>query len=167
VLVNSEESGALSSMQYRLLDHYLALEGPDWIAAVSEVLKARIGRARETYAKSTATTADQPKGSPSLPLEKYAGTYRDDWYGKMTIDNTANGLAIRFEHTKALAGPLEHVRYDTFRSRWADRTIEDTYVTFALNPDGTIERVTLRAVSPLADFSFDYHDLLFRPEKKR
>jgi hypothetical protein len=34
-----------------------------------------------------------------------------------------------------------------------------------LNPDGTIERMTMRAISPLADFSYDYQDLMFVPER--
>lgn len=58
------------------------------------------------------------------------------------------------------------MRYDTFRTRWTDRNIEDAYVTFALNPDGTIERMTMRAISPLADFSYDFQDLLFVPESR-
>ena len=37
-------------------------------------------------------------------------------------------------------------------------------LTFALNPDGSIERMTMRAISPLADFSYDYQDLMFVPE---
>jgi hypothetical protein len=36
-------------------------------------------------------------------------------------------------------------------------------VTFALGADGAVDRIGLRAVSPLADFSFDYQDLDFRP----
>jgi hypothetical protein len=36
-------------------------------------------------------------------------------------------------------------------------------VTFALKADGGIDRISMRAVSPLADFSFDYQDLDFRP----
>jgi hypothetical protein len=56
------------------------------------------------------------------------------------------------------------VRHDTFRTRFADRNLEDAYLTFALKPDGTIDQIRLKAVSPLADFSFNYHDLLFRPE---
>jgi hypothetical protein len=36
-------------------------------------------------------------------------------------------------------------------------------VTFSLKPDGTIDQVKMQAVSPLADFSFNYHDLLFTP----
>jgi hypothetical protein len=40
---------------------------------------------------------------------------------------------------------------------------EPAYVTFALGADGRIDRIVMRAVSPRADFSFDYHDLDFRP----
>lgn len=40
----------------------------------------------------------------------------------------------------------------------------DAYVTFALNPDGSIDQVKMRAVSPETDFSFDFHDLLLKPK---
>jgi coproporphyrinogen III oxidase len=36
-------------------------------------------------------------------------------------------------------------------------------VTFGLNADGQVERITMKAVSPIADFSYDYQDLLFTP----
>ena len=36
-------------------------------------------------------------------------------------------------------------------------------MTFALDADGNVDRITMKAVSPLADFSYDYHDLLFAP----
>jgi hypothetical protein len=64
---------------------------------------------------------------------------------------------------------LQHWQYDTFKARWRDRTVEEAFVTFALKPDGAIDHFTMVAVSPLADFSFDYQDLYFTPvlaEKK-
>jgi hypothetical protein len=42
--------------------------------------------------------------------------------------------------------------------------IADAFVTFSLNPDGSIEDARMRAVSPATDFSFDFHHLLLRPE---
>jgi hypothetical protein len=33
-----------------------------------------------------------------------------------------------------------------------------------MDADGKVDRVTMKAVSPTADFSWDYHDLLFTPE---
>jgi hypothetical protein len=62
-----------------------------------------------------------------------------------------------------MEGALEHVRYDTFRTRFVDRRMEDAFVTFSLQSDGSIERAKMKAISPLADFSFDYHDLSLTP----
>ena len=38
---------------------------------------------------------------------------------------------------------------------------------FLINPDGSIEQVKMRAVSPATDFSFDFHDLLLKRSKDR
>jgi hypothetical protein len=38
-------------------------------------------------------------------------------------------------------------------------------MTFALDADGRVARITMKAASPLADFSYDYPDLLFEPAK--
>jgi hypothetical protein len=39
-------------------------------------------------------------------------------------------------------------------------------VTFSLDAEGKVDRITMKAVSPIADFSYDYQDLLFTPVKK-
>jgi Domain of unknown function (DUF3471) len=61
---------------------------------------------------------------------------------------------------------LEHWQYDTFRVTWRDPLVEPAYVTFSLGPGGEVQRVSMRAVSPRADFSWDYPDLDFRPARK-
>jgi hypothetical protein len=58
---------------------------------------------------------------------------------------------------------LQPWKYDTFKAHWRERTIEDAFVTFTLKPDGSIDSAKMVAVSPLADFSFDYQDLLLKP----
>ena len=56
---------------------------------------------------------------------------------------------MRFTKTPSLVGDLEHWQHDTFIVRWRDRELRaDAYVTFALNPDGTIDQAKMRAVSP-------------------
>ena len=73
-------------------------------------------------------------------------------------------LVMRFSHTPALTGELEHWQHDTFIARWRDRELRaDAYVTFALNPDGSIDQAKMRAVSPSTDFSYDFQDLLLKP----
>ena len=72
-------------------------------------------------------------------------------------------LVFTLDHTPKAICDLEHWQYNTFKTRWRDRTIEDAFLTFALKPDGTIDHFTMLPVSPLADFSFDYQDLYFTP----
>src|SRR5439155_26834923 len=101
---------------------------------------------------------------PSLALEQYAGAYRDGWYGDISIALEGGTLVIRFSHTPSLVGDLEHWQHDTFIARWRDRELRaDAYVTFALNPNGSIDQAKMRAVSPATDFSFDFQDLLLKP----
>ena len=48
--------------------------------------------------------------------------------------------------------------------RRRDRKLRaDAHLTFARNPDGSIDRVKMKAVSPETDFSFDFQDLLLKP----
>ena len=66
--------------------------------------------------------------------------------------------------TPDLTGEMEHFQHDTFIVHWKERNFNaDSYVTFALDPMGKIDRITMRPVSPVADFSWDFQDLLFTP----
>jgi uncharacterized protein DUF3471 len=81
----------------------------------------------------------------------------------MTIASAGSGLTIKFDRTPLLTGGLEHWQHDTFVARWTDRELRaDAFVTFALDADGTIDTVKMKAVSPDTDFSYDFQDLLFR-----
>lgn len=99
----------------------------------------------------------------AVPLEKYAGSYSDPWYGAMSIKVEGSNLVFRLTHTPEVIADLQHWQNDTFKAYWRDRSIEDAFLTFTLKPDGAISHFTLQAVSPLADFSFDYQDLWVTP----
>ena len=119
-----------------------------------------------TRAEQKAASARDVASKPSLPLAGYARTYRDAWYGDIAIAEEGGKLVMRFTKTPSLVGDLEHWQYDTFVVRWRDRELRaDAFVTFALNPDGTIDQAKMQAVSPSTDFSFDFQDLLLRPIK--
>ncbi len=163
VFTNQESSEAFQTITYRLLDHYLGAPATDWIPVYAR-LKARGDSATAAEERTGAAKRDSAS-RPSLPLEKYAGTYRDAWYGDVTIGLEAGKLVMRFSHSPSLTGDLEHFQYDTFIARWRDRELRaDAYVTFALKPDGSIDQVKMSAVSPATDFSFDFQDLLLVPQ---
>lgn len=162
IAINCEDGEAALGVAYELLDHYLGRPYYDWGTAWQTFVRQRDQQAVAFLQQQQAATATASQ--PSLPLEGYAGRYEDPWYGPMTITRGADGaLAMDFTLTPGMTGRLTHWQYDTFRVDWRDRLIEPAYVTFALNAAGAVDRVTMSPVSPLADFSFDYRDLNFRP----
>jgi CubicO group peptidase (beta-lactamase class C family) len=164
--VNSEDNALVPGLQYELLDHYLGARKRDWVTAFADFFDKRNA---EALAALQASRKERLATKPSLALVRYAGKYTDAWYGPMEIREEGGALRIAFLQTPTMVGPLEHWAYDTFIARWTDRTIEPAFVTFALDPNGEPARVTMKAVSPVADFSFDYHHLDFTrvPEEKR
>lgn len=161
ILTNAEQGGAFDSILFHVLDYYFHLPATDWVGAFKAVRDKQEKEAAETMHKAESTRDAASK--PSLPLEKYSGVYSDPWYGPITIRLENGGLVISFDHTPGMIGDLEHWQHDTFEAHWRQRTIEDAFITFSLNPDGSIDSARMAAVSPLADFSFDYQDLLLKP----
>ena len=165
VLTNQESSAAFDSIVYRVTDHYLGATPVDWAAGYKSASDKQ--QAAMAALEKKAVTARAAGSSPSLPLASYAGTYTDAWYGEILIENTGGKLEMRFSKTPSLVGDLEHWQHDTFIVRWRDRELRaDAYVTFALNPDGTIDQAKMRAVSAETDFSFDFQDLLLKPARR-
>jgi hypothetical protein len=164
VLTNQESGAAFESITDHILDAYLGAPAVDWIAAIQAVVKRGADEAASRVGQSAQKRDAQSK--PSLPLQAYAGRYRDQWYGDITIASANGGLTITFDKTPALSGTLEHWQHDTFVAKWTDRELRaDAFITFALTPDGAIDSARMQAVSPETDFSFDFQDLLLRPVK--
>ena len=166
VLTNQESGEAFEAIAYRIADHYLEAPATDWIDAYQKLA----ARQAATFATAVRTTEDVRNAAsrPSLPLSRYAGTYVDGWYGDIVVAQEGEKLVMRFSHTPALVGDMEHWQYDTFAVRWRDRELRaDAFVTFSLYPDGTIDSAKMKAISPTTDFSYDFHDLLLKPKNSQ
>ena len=162
ILINSEDGWIIRGLIFELLDHYLGGPAAGWPEKYRGFVAARTAEALKLVATTSATAA---KAGPSLPLVGYASDYVDPWYGHVVVTEKPAGLTIDFKTTPRMTGPLEHYQYDTFIARFADPNIEPAYVTFGIDADGKVSRVTMKPVSPLADFSFDYQDLDLTPSK--
>lgn len=56
---------------------------------------------------------------------------------------------------------------NTFIVKWNDRSLDaDAFVMFELDYSGQASGIKMKAVSPLTDFSYDFHDLDFRIVKE-
>ena len=168
ILTNAESGGALNALQYRLLDQYMTGAAPtDWIKLIADLEHEAHEKEKARLKGASATRAAASK--PSLAPASYEGTYEDPWYGAMQIKRgPGNKLVMSFTRTPDLTGEMEHFQHDTFIVRWKERNFNaDAYVTFALDHDGSIEHVKMKAVSTETDFSYDFHDLLFTPVKQK
>jgi hypothetical protein len=160
VILTNGESGIFSALTWRLLDHFLGAPATDW-AGIQARLQDQNRAAGDSIERAQRAARDS-LSQPSLPPARYAGTYHDSLYGDADVANENGGLVLRFAHSPAFVGDLVHWQYDTYVARWRQRNLADAFVTFTLNPDGSVDGYRMAAVSPLADFSFDYQDLHFK-----
>ncbi len=164
VLTNQESSSACMSIINHIVDHFLRVDDHDWITAYKKNEDRYFAGVKEAEKASSASRNRLSK--PALQLAKYTGDYVDAWYGKVSIKLDKGKLLMDFTHNPGMVGVMEHWQYDTFIVRWNNREFKaDAYVTFALNPDGSIDQIKMRAISPVTDPSYDFHDLLLKPRK--
>lgn len=165
VLTNQEVGAAFHAITLRALDIMLGAPPTDWAAAYEKAEAKKRGDADEDWQRHLA--ARDADSSPSLPLARYAGTYRDPWYGDVDIRQAGKALEIRFSKTPQLLGDLEHWQHDAFIVRWRDRALNaDAFIVFSLDQDARVAGATMEAISPLTDFSFDFQDLHLRKREK-
>jgi CubicO group peptidase (beta-lactamase class C family) len=166
ILTNAESGGSLNALQWQLLGRLVDKDDKtDWIGAVSAVEEEM--HAKEKARLARAGAARTAKSQPSLPRTAYDGDYQDPWYGIATIKHAGGKQLLSLSRTPDLTGELEHFQHDTFIVHWKERNFNaDAYVTFALNPDGSIERMKMQPISTETDFSYDFQDLNFTPVKK-
>jgi hypothetical protein len=165
IMTNAEETPVLRSLRNGGPDRLQGRADFDWIASSKRVQAEAEAQTLKDLARATTPTSGGAK--PSLPLEAYAGVYRDPWYGAVTISvvgpsgkkaGKTRSLRVSFDKTPALRGKLEPFDGETFKTVFDDRTQEDAFITFDLK-DGRVVSALVKAVSPLADFSYDYQDL--------
>jgi CubicO group peptidase (beta-lactamase class C family) len=158
VFTNSMNGGAMVSMSNEILDAYLGVDNGNWIETLDTMLSQRKDAADKAVAQIAKNTVGG--GTPPLALQAYAGTYKDAWYGDVTVDKKEDQLEISFGRSEQLHGTLKHFQNNTFIVYWDDRTLEaDAYVRFSTSFEGSITGIKMKPVSALTDFSFDFQHL--------
>ncbi len=125
------------AVKYHVFDAYLHAGPADWVKEIIAVQKGFEKTRDEARAKDEKGRVAGTK--PSLPLAKYAGEYRDDLYGKLTV--TLDGDSLKASWGPVAGAELEHWQYDTFRARSADARLPKPFATFHIGKDGKVEEV--------------------------
>jgi CubicO group peptidase (beta-lactamase class C family) len=153
------EEGVSAAIRNAILDRLIDAPAFDWVGSYRSRMKSQTD---EALASVEGGVDKAPAGAPSLPLAAYAGRYRDPWYGDVVVTTKGGKLWIDFTPTPVFKSVLEPWGPDAFRTRFARDAGEDAVVRFEIK-DGKVAGVSMKPLSPLADFSYDYQHLAFVP----
>lgn len=161
VFTNQQSGVAMEVVGNQILDAYLRAPKRDWVemGIAFDARRSAQAKAIEDEARKVSASASPP----ALSLGAYAGCYIDAWRGAATVRREGDALILKFGRTDRLEGRLRPFRGNVFIVRWNDRSLDaDAYVRFDQGFDHDVERMSMQAVSPATDFSFDFQDLDFR-----
>ncbi len=152
VILTNQINGAIDAFMYKILDAFLNTKDVDYASQTYEAYQ-KYYTMLDTQKKML--EENRVKGtSPSLPIDKYSGSYLDDYYGKAEIILENNNLTLSLLPTKALfTGVLTHWHYNTFKIEFADPYLPYGLINFELNTNGELTGFTIDLPNP--DFHFD------------
>ena len=143
VLTNLHGTILPHALAYKIFDFYLNAPARDWSA---DLLKVTKNLEEQSKAAEKKAEAERVQGtSPSLALEKYAGTFQSDMYGETKVALENEKLVLRFGPN--FTGDLQHWHYDTFRIVWRDAMQGKGFVNFRLNTQGKVDVINVENLS--------------------
>ncbi len=145
ILTNLNGNQLPWALMYRVVDAYLGRPQRDWSATMLKTRKSLEEQAAAAKKKTEEARVKETK--PSLALERYAGSYKDEMYGEAKVTFEQGRLTLHY--SPAFTGEMEHWHYDTFRARWPNPVMGEAFVTFTLNAQGKVGEMK---VQNLADF---------------
>lgn len=141
VFGNLDRAEARHGIVYKVFDRLVFGDGSgrDWNAEFKRLYDDRDAEAGK---QAEALLSKRLNGTrPSLPLQAYAGTYTDPFYGTVEIkfaDGKLTALVAR-----DLSAELQHRHVDTFTAIWNKRWLAEGLVSFQLDPTtGEVASVT-------------------------
>lgn len=163
VLTNQQEGGAFISITNQIKDGYFGKTGTDWVTLLSSNRNKSVSDAK-TLTDSIWRQIEeaQKPGQNKTDVNVFLGTYSDAWLGDAIISLKNGKPWFDSKRSPKLTGELFPYKGNTFVVKWDDRSMDaDAFVSFSLDPEGKPTGFTMRAISPLTDFSYDFHDLDF------
>ncbi len=137
VLANRDHAELRHALMYKVFDVYLGNPERDWSAELRKLL------AGAEAAPAPARPANPVL--PSLPLERYAGTYADSTYGAVSVTLADGALHARFGNEDI--GRLDPWEYETFIAVGPPPLDQRAGLTFILDGAGHVASLRTYGVS--------------------
>lgn len=162
VLTNQQSGAAFNAISNTIKDSYLGITNPDHVIALSADRREKEDNADKITDEVWATVSKNLKGKTKIDFKKYTGTYKDNWFGDVTISEKNGKLYFASKRSPRLAGEIFFYKDQDFVVKWNIRSFDaDAHIFFDLDKNGNANHFKMKAISPLTDFSYDFHDLDF------
>jgi hypothetical protein len=173
VLTNQEEGMAFTAITNQVKDAYLGITGTDRVAEYSGYRRKQLSDEKKVtdsiWREVAAFQARQAGGGAATGVNAvpagfgiYTGTYQDPWLGNVVISVKNGKPWFDSKRSPKLTGEMLPYKGNSFIVKWLDRSMNaDAYVLFSLDERGQASGMTMKAVSDLTDFSYDFQDLEF------
>ena len=149
VLLNASAGDARSAIVQGIVRPYMGIDDFDWVAYYAREDEAPALPAEEPV------EIDFRNGEVIGPLERYAGTYRDPWFGDVAIEQRGDELWFVSAKSPRMEGRLWPYEDHSFYAYWTDRTLEaDTWVRFVVDEEGISVAIEVEQVSEESDWDF-------------
>lgn len=127
------------ALPFWVFDAYLGAPQRDWSADFLAKAKADRIRRQESVERQE---AQRERGTrPSLPIERYLGTYSHAALGEVRVAHDDDKLVLQFPGGGG--GDLEHWHYDVFRVTWKGMLPIHDIVMFAIDAAGRVEELRI------------------------
>jgi len=163
VFTNQQADAAFSAITNTIKDSYYGMTGFDWITEYKNRVIASQKNATSITEEVWKNIETQSNSARVIPdIAPFIGTYSDVWFGDVTVSQKDDKLRFYAVKSPKLTGEMIFYRGNTFIVKWDDRTLDaDAFAVFSLDREGKPSGITMEAISPLTDFSFDFQDLDF------
>ncbi|MBK6964184.1 MAG: serine hydrolase [Bacteroidales bacterium] len=151
VILTNKNSSLYYPLSYKILDTYLSNDTTDWSTTFYDLIEknkdAENKKLEEEALKLITGT------SPTLPLEKYTGTYLSDVYGEIKVEIRNNLLYLSFIPTPMFHSSLKHWQYNTFKIKFQDvPSLPEGKAAFIIDTD-QVAKLLIDVPNPDFDFT--------------
>lgn len=163
VLTNQQSGAAFTAITNTIKDSYFQMPYRDRVKQYSDNVKNQEKQVKimtDKIWKEIDSTVKSSKGN--FKIDHLIGTYTDAWLGDVIISIKNQKPWFQSVRSPKLTGEMLPYKGNTYVIKWVNRSMDaDAFASFELDSDGKGAGIKMKAISPLTDFSYDFHHLNF------
>ena len=162
VLTNQQSGAAFRAITNTIKDSYLGIQAEDYVANYSKSLKENEASADKKTEAVWATVAKNKKDKFKVDFKTVLGSYKDNWFGEVVLSEKNGRLYFASKRSPQLAGEVFYYKGNNYVVKWNNAYFHaDAHLFFECDATGKAIRLTMKPISELTDFSYDFQDLDF------